>query len=196
MTRKVLECGDTFARLTVVDRHEARRSHWNCTCECGKSVIVRSDHLRNGATRSCGCLHDELKTVHGMSGTPEYICWQHMIERCTNPKNSSYKDYGARGISVSDSWRSFQNFFKDMGLKPSAGLSIERIDNNSGYSKENCKWATDIEQVRNRRNSLLHTISGQTLCMKEWCVILGVSYSTARARVKRGLSVAEALGVD
>ena len=141
----------------------------------------------------CGC----GRKKHGHSrGSGEYRAYVNAQQRCTNPKNSSYKDYGDRGISVSDSWRSFQNFFKDMGLKPSAGLSIERIDNNSGYSKENCKWATDIEQIRNRRNSLLHTIDGKTLCMKEWCAILDVSYSTARARVKRGLSVAEALGVD
>jgi len=151
--------GKKFGRLTVIGRDvddKNGREMLSCMCECGKKVIIRGDSVKSGNTKSCGCLFKDgsaqrlSSTTHGMHGTPEYYAWNNMVQRCINPKNCNYKNYGKRGIEVSDRWLKFDNFFEDMGIKPE-GLTIERIDNDKGYYKENCKWDTQAEQVRNQR---------------------------------------------
>ena len=106
---------------------------------------------------------------HGMSKTPEYLSWIDMRRRCFNFNRPNYSDYGGRKISVCDSWRnSFENFFADMGSRPTAKHSIDRIDNNGNYSAENCKWSTRVEQGNNQRTKHLITIEGKTLTMAQW----------------------------
>ena len=131
------------------------QSMWKCQCECGQYVIVRGSCLKSGNTQSCGCLRKERiresLTKHGMSKTATYSSWLHMLDRCINPNNDHYYNYGGRGITVSEQWRdSFIAFFQDMGLRPN-GLTIERKNNELGYYKENCCWATRTEQARNQR---------------------------------------------
>lgn len=192
---KIDRTGENYGRLKVICRSlEYKRAYWDCICECGKSTTVRGDHLKEGRVQSCGCIKDEQRTTHGMSRSSEYQCWINMKDRCINPGNREYKNYGARGITVCDAWlESFESFIADMGIKPDMSLTIERTNNDLGYSKDNCCWDTRDNQVRNRRNSLIFTHDGKTLCLKDWCRSLGVSYHNARYRLGRGKTFEQAV---
>jgi len=154
-----LHVGDRFGRL-VVERlnHVDTRFNrfWVCACDCGKSAVVYQGNLRNGHTRSCGCLQQDImramQTIHGGRQTPEYRTWRHMAQRCENPNTRGFKNYGGRGITVCVRWRrSFANFLADMGPRPSPFHSIDRINNDGNYTPKNCRWATKSQQRRNQR---------------------------------------------
>lgn len=192
-----------FGRLTAIHRgpNSGKRSTWHCLCDCGNTAIVYSSKLVNGHTQSCGCLQKERASQasfkHGHScypnkgkATKEYNAWSLMIRRCTDNKNApEFKNYAARGITVCIEWQhSFETFLKDMGLAPSPKHSIDRIDNNCGYSKENCRWATAKEQARNKRTTAFLTAYGKTKTISEWSEITGISIKRIHARLKRGWS--------
>lgn len=123
------------------------------------------------------------------SGTSsEYSIWMKIRSRCLNPNSPAYADYGGRGISIAPEWDSFERFFEDMGCRPSMAHSIDRIDNEKGYSVENCRWATWKQQQRNRRDSRILTISGITATLAEHCERTGVKYKTAHMRLSKGAS--------
>ena len=125
---------------------------------------------------------------HGMTGTPEYRAWLHMKDRCFNPNNKQYLDWGGRGITVCDRWLNFKNFLADMGLKPTSKHSIDRIDNDGNYSVENCKWSTNTEQHNNTRANHLITISCVTLNVKQWEKKMGYGENVIHTRLKLGWS--------
>jgi hypothetical protein len=185
--------GKRFGRWTVLERdgtnHPAR---WLCRCECGTVKSVNGSNLARGKTQSCGCLHKEMKSTHGSTKTPTYAIWEGMIGRCTNPRNVAWKDYGGRGIFVCDRWRDFENFLADMKERP-PGLTIERRDNDKGYSPQNCVWVSRAEQARNRRSNRLATLHGETLCVADWCDKLGVTRKMVYSRLRRGWSTEEAI---
>lgn len=155
-----------FGRLTVIEKAEstpAGNIRWRCKCECGNFVNVLGSNLRKNHTKSCGCLQIEstklANTKHGYrrrsTTSSEYATWAQMIQRCTNPNQYKYKEYGARGIKVCDRWiESFENFISDMGNKPLPKklYSIDRINNNGDYEPNNCRWATSSQQNKNRRH--------------------------------------------
>ena len=157
--------GKKYGRLTVIEQADQQNGHkrWKCRCECGKYVVVKGLHLKSGHTQSCGCrkleMHTERLTKHGKSGTKLYDVWCAMKERCHNPNCERYKDYGARGIFVCDKWReSFEAFYEDVSKLPhfgEDGYTLDRKDNDKGYSPDNCRWATYKEQRNNRRDSAL-----------------------------------------
>jgi hypothetical protein len=146
--------GNRFGRLRVLERGtKSEQGHylWTCSCDCGSSVQVWGTNLTSGKTKSCGCLVSATNTKHGESGTLMYHRWANMKSRCHNPNNRDYKDYGARGITVCDEWmEDYLQFKKDMGKIPSIYHTVERKDNDIGYTPNNCKWATRLEQSKNR----------------------------------------------
>ena len=122
--------------------------------------------------------------THGMRYTTIYRVWSHMKGRCNNPNDSHYKWYGGKGISVCDRWKTFPEFYEDMGDVPK-GMTLDRIDNNKGYSPDNCKWSTRLEQARNKSNSLVYTVKGKTMRLKEWAEFLETDYLTLYQRIKK-----------
>ncbi len=170
MRRAELE-GKTFGRLRVQglsDKYPERSSlYWICACQCGKTRVVDSWRLLSGTTKSCGCLHTDTITTHGMSNLPEYRIWASMIHRCSNKDSQVYRHYGGRGISVCKRWHQFENFISDIGRRPSPELTIERRDNNLGYSLDNCYWATRTQQRMNQskqKNNTTGTVGVYLLC--------------------------------
>jgi len=148
--------GRTFSELTVIKytHSEKGRRFYECICSCGKPRIVAGNALRFSSVKRClSCLSDIHKT-HGMEGTPTYRIWNGMITRCHNPNVHKYPEYGGRGITVCERWRKFKNFFEDMGERPGK-LQLDRIDNDKGYFKENCRWITSKANNQNRRGCVI-----------------------------------------
>lgn len=154
--------GKTYSRLKVlsVDRVEKDHTYFNCECECGSHCVVLGAHLKRGTTTSCGCRALEMVTIHGLHDHPLYTVWKNMKQRCYTENNKSYENYGGRGIVVCDEWKhnfeSFYNWAMENGY--SAGLTIERRDNDGNYEPGNCRWATRIEQVRNTRRNVIKSM--------------------------------------
>lgn len=194
--------GQRFGRWFVLgqDNDNQRRGYWICLCSCGKVLPVYGSNLMSGKTLSCGCYSSELKrkshTTHGQCGTPLYGVYRGMLQRCYDKKHIDNKWYSQKGITVCDEWLSgFEPFYEwamQNGYKQ--GLSIDRIDNDKGYSPENCKWVTPREQAQNRSTNLNYTLNGKTQCLKRWAEEFGIKYGTLYNRVRlRGIPLAEAL---
>lgn len=205
--------GQRFGRLVVIERAGSIPLNnpgstmvlWRVRCECGTEKTVRANSLRESV--SCGCAIAErnkrLFTTHGATrnyaDTPEYVSWKAMRLRCSNPNNSGFALYGGRGIYVCQRWReSFADFLADMGTKPSARHSIDRVDPERSYTcgrcedcvsrgaPANCRWSDPRTQQRNRRDNLVLTIDGVTRTAREWAEVKGVSFVLLRSRIRHG----------
>lgn len=192
--------GHRFNRLTVL-RADRRGNQlvWVCQCVCGGTVTLRTARITGSRpTRSCGCLQREtvsaIRTTHGRSRTYLYRTWSMIIQRCRVTTNPAYPDYGGRGITVCDRWASsFADFAADVGHRPSAAHTIDRIDNDRGYEPGNVRWATRAEQARNRRSNRWITANGETRTLAEWIARSGLAATTIERRLKRGWPPADAV---
>jgi hypothetical protein len=186
--RKVIDiAGQRFGRL-VVQEFAGRiknTSMWFCKCDCGNTKRVNGHSLKIGVTRSCGCLMKEARIRHNQSRTPLYAIWLCIKQRCYNPNNPEYKNYGGRGIKMCDRWwYLFQNFYEDMGDRPK-GRTLDRKDNDGDYCKENCRWGTQEEQNRNRRDNAWYKFEGETKILAQWARDLGIKPKTLWARLNK-----------
>lgn len=170
---RVILAGATYGSLTVIADREGAAKYVRARCACGNEHQVQATDW--GRTKSCGCLSsrsgDYIRT-HGRSTTVEYQAWRNMLARCYDTGNNRYADYGGRGITVVDRWHTFENFYADMGRRPSADLSLDRIDNDGRYEPGNCRWVTHSVQMRNRRQ--------RTHCKR------GHEFTPANTRTYRG----------
>lgn len=199
--------GQKFGRLTVIgiDDRNTRKTYWNCLCECGNIKSVRSDSLQSGRVRSCGCMKREQDKINlineEMKKAEKFGCpfghlrihetWSGMKARCNDPNNTRYSDYGARGIRVCDEWENdffaFYSWAMENGY--SDDLTIDRIDNNKGYSPENCRWVDNKTQARNRRTNINITIGNTTKTLTEWCEVFDLPYKRVYARYVRNNNI-------
>jgi len=189
--------GQRFGRLVALyPTGERRNSYivWHCRCDCGNEVDVITSSLTTGHTNSCGCYSRECtikrSTTHGMAQQRErhlvYYIWGTMIQRCENPKNKNYENYGGRGIMVCDEWHDAAVFI-DWALASGweKGLTLDRIDNNGNYEPSNCHWVTQKEQARNKRNNHLITFNGKTQSLAAWADETGIPYGTLESRINK-----------
>ena len=169
MTKRIDLTGQMFNRLTA--KRYVGGSKWECVCLCGTLKSVDSNNLRHGLVQSCGCMRlDSIAsrcTTHGFAGTSTYRIWSLMKDRCTNPNGKRYADYGGRGITFDPRWADFSAFLADMGERP-AGLTLERVNVDLGYSKANCIWATWRAQFNNKRTTIMLTAFEETKALMDW----------------------------
>ena len=202
---KILDLtGHNFGKLTAletcgVSAGVVKSKLWRCICQCGKEKVTTSTNLVSGKTKSCGCLMAEVRakrrgvphpssTTHGATTqnkrTPEYTSWISMRQRCRDPNHSCYKNYGAKGISVCDQWRSsFETFLRDMGPRPTPKHSIDRVDPFGNYEPSNCRWASFEQQQNNRANCSYVEVSGVRMTVTELSRKSGIPKSTLQNRL-------------
>lgn len=195
--------GMRFGWLTVVHREHAAQSKsvlWRCLCDCGNEVVVSGGNLRSGHTKSCGCYRERVRPtlhkVHGLCRTRLYRIYHSMKKRCYNPNSQFYHRYGGRGIDICEEWLNDFTAFYAWALENgyAEGLSIDRIDNDKGYSPQNCRWVDGSTQRRNRADIREISYDGEKMCLSDAAAAAGLSDSAVRARVDRyGWSVEKAL---
>lgn len=204
MPKPVDHTGKTFGRLTAIERIACRgqETRYRCSCECGETIVTQGSHLTGGGTRSCGCLRKETSIeighdnrTHGgyaqdsSPGKRQAIAALHSAKkRCYSEKDPRYSRYGGRGISICEEWLAdFNQFHLDMG-DPPAGYSLNRIDNDGNYNKDNCEWADVVTQANNKRNNIRIEFDGRTQTASEWAREIGMRPAAVRKRIKRGWS--------
>lgn len=168
----------------------------HCVCRCGTEKDVLLSNITQGKSVSCGCLRAALQTRHSMCNTRLYRIWENMIQRCSNPHNTAYSNYGGRGITVCNDWKDYVNFHAwaiSNGYQDS--LSIDRIDVNGNYDPKNCKWATQSEQSNNKRTSRFVEFNGITQTITQWANELKVPAQRIKYRLEHGWSVEDALTI-
>lgn len=204
-----ISVGDVFGRLTVTEVGilVEGRNYIRCRCSCGTHRQIYRSSVTSGATQSCGCLHLEISAdvgrssaTHGESTgsgneTPEYRAWRGMNRRCYEETNEHWERYGGRGITVCESWRSsFPNFLAYVGRRPTPSHTIDRFPNQDGnYEPGNVRWASPIEQARNRSTNKLYSHGDRTMCIAEWASVVGLPRKALEARLRGGMDIGVAL---
>ena len=183
-------------KLTIVKfSHKDKRyqKYFECRCDCGTEFTAQGSHIASGHTKSCGCL---ARSANGNSRTNEYYSLRGAIRRCYNPNNHKYKNYGARGITVSERYRGsdgVDNLIQDIGTKPGPEFSIDRIDNDGNYCPGNLQWSTPKQQASHKTTSRMITYKGKTLTLNEWEKRTGILSDTIAYRLNTGWPIGKAL---
>lgn len=192
---------NNFTVIDVVRRETKKQSELKCLCDCGNIFYMFPTFFNQGSYKSCGCKRSETSakthTIHSGSRNPLYLEWRSMMARCHVPSSFNYKDYGARGITVCTEWHdpnAFYEWVASTGGRPKRA-TLERIDNNKGYSPDNCRWATMKEQSRNKRSNIFIEYNGKKQCIQDWALELGICHETIRRRYHQGLPVEDVLSV-
>ena len=195
--------GMNFGRLTAIkisEKRSGRKTYWECKCDCGNTKVIRTDSLKDGSVKSCGCLkkeQDKLNLpkgqgilVHGVSKERIYHIWTSMISRCENIDNKSYEHYGGRGIKVCDKWHDVLKF-SDWAMSNgyNTELTIDRIDVNGNYEPENCRWANWEEQANNKTTNVMIAFNGKTQTLMQWSKELEINYHTLQSRINYGIEL-------
>ena len=179
--------GSQFNRLKVLCTGKAAGTYRYfaiCQCDCGSAPVkVRIDKLRSAHTTSCGCAQREASTKHGMWNHTLFSKWSGMMRRCYNQRDSHFHAYGARGIAVCERWHDVRNFVTDVEPTYRDGLSLDRINNDAGYSPENCRWVPMPAQASNKRSNVMLTYCGETMCLAGWSELYGINYRLLWERV-------------
>lgn len=209
MGKSVDLTGQKFGRLTVLSKTNKRQHRyivWLCQCDCGNIKEINGKHLRSGRIKSCGCLQRELalnigekNKTHGKTKTRLYHVWRDMKQRCNNPTETAYKNYGGRGIKVCEEWNDFENFYNwaiNNGYDDKAegrSCTLDRIDVNGNYCPENCRWVDATVQANNRRSNRLIKAFDKEMTVAQWSKLTGINKDTLRKRLNSGWSAEDSL---
>lgn len=194
--------GTRFGQLTVIRYVDSgrypsgqKRHLYECICDCGNASIVSACHLTKGHTTSCGCfkLCTKSRLTHGLTNTTEHRSWTSMRNRCLNPNNNAFGSYGGRGIKICKRWDRFENFLSDMGPKPGLLYSLDRKNNDKGYSKSNCRWATKEEQSNNRHHIKKYEWLNRYWTISQLARYVNVKEATLRQRLRNKWSIRDAV---
>lgn len=180
--------GQRFGSWTVhaLERATGHRTWWSVRCDCGFKTTIRSDSLRTGSSLQCApCAAAANRRRHGATGSPTYVSWQAMRNRCLSENHADFPNYGGRGIRICPEWDGYERFLADMGERPS-GMTLDRIDPNGDYGPENCRWATAKEQARNQRKTLFLEANGKRQSLSAWAEELGYSHIMLYKRYAAG----------
>lgn len=186
--------GQRFGKFTVV--RFTGKKFWECRCDCGETRLVKAGDLRNGTRTGCSSCRapSKIKRPDAAERKAMQRVWWAMHDRCNNPENPAFHNYGGRGISVCERWRKFDTFYADMAPRPS-GFTIDRIDNDGPYAPDNCRWADRVTQGRNRRGNVLITYESETLTIEGWAERLDLPSQRLWHRINRGRTPQEALAM-
>lgn len=184
--------GKRFGKLTVIKIVSHNPVKFECRCDCGNVKTVRAKDLKQGKTKSCGCISkDGLHETHGKTHTRLYSIYNNMISRCENPNMKHYKHYGGKGVHICDTWRNDFMSFYEWAMKN--GLTIDRIDANGNYEPSNCRWATQKEQANNTTRNRVIEYKGERKTLKQWAEFLEFDESVLRSRLNHGWSIEKAI---
>lgn len=185
MRPKINHIGTRYNMLIVVSQQS--EDLFECLCDCGKITLVKRRYLSPNGRKSCGCLNDPKFGIN-VDFLPEYRNWQKAKQRCFDKNNNRYSTHGGRGITMCERWKnSFENFFNDMGKRPTSKHSLDRIDNDKGYCPENCRWATLNEQARNKRNTIKINTPDGIMSVHDAAEKYGLNVNTLKSRINYGI---------
>ena len=186
--------GKKYGRLFVAEHiglvgGKHKKHAYRCICDCGNEKTIIGESLVSGNTSSCGCVRKEKtkekNLVHGCSGNSMYNVWKSMKGRCFNHKNKGYDNYGGRGISVCEEWNDYSNFHEDMASTYESGLTLDRIDNNGDYCKDNCRWVPLRTQMRNQRRTIRVEWDGNSVSLRDLCEQKNLNFHMVKNRIFR-----------